>query len=97
MIDGHDRLLWAAFSMVAVLMAIAGLLVFGSLFFSPGTDTTVRSMIEGRIVQRSVVLFLIVPTVAILCMQDKISGEAALAALSAIAGYVLGGMNGGGQ
>jgi len=79
--------------MVAVLVAITGLLVFGSLFFAPGSDLTVKSMIEGRIVQRSVVLFLIVPTIAVLCMQDKISGEAALAALSAIAGYVLGGMN----
>lgn len=91
--DNHDRLLWAAFSMVAVLVAVTGLLVFGSLFFSPGTDATVRSMIEGRIVQRSIVLFLIVPTIAILCVQDKISGEAALAALSAIAGYVLGGVS----
>lgn len=91
--SNHDRLLWAAFSMVAVLVAVTGLLVFGSLFFSPGTDTTVRAMIEGRIVQRSIVLFLVVPTIAILCVQGKISGEAALAALSAIAGYVLGGVS----
>jgi hypothetical protein len=48
-------------------------------------------MIEARIIQRGIVLFLIVPTIALLCLQDKISGEAALAALSAIAGYILGG------
>jgi hypothetical protein len=48
-------------------------------------------MIEGRVVSRGIVLFLIVPTIAVLCVQDKITGEAALAALSAIAGYILGG------
>jgi len=48
-------------------------------------------MIEGRIVARAIVLFLIIPTITILCVYDKISGEAALAALSGIAGYILGG------
>jgi hypothetical protein len=41
------------------------------------------------------VLFLIIPTITILCVRDKISGEATLAALSAIAGYVLGGAQAG--
>jgi hypothetical protein len=90
-LDSHDRLIWAAFAAVAVLVTITGLVVFGSIFFAPGSDATVKQMIEGRIISRALVLFLIVPTIALLCLQDRISGEAALAALSAIAGYILGG------
>ena len=88
--DSHDRLIWAAFAMVAVLVTVTGILVFGSIFFAPGSDATVRQMIEGRIISRAIALFLIVPTIALLCLQDKIHGDAALAALSAIAGYILG-------
>jgi len=77
--------------MVVVLVTVTGLLVFGSIFFAPGSDKTVQQMIEGRIVARAIVLFLIIPTITILCVYDKISGEAALAALSGIAGYILGG------
>jgi len=78
------------------VLAVLGLLVvmttskeaFGTLFAS---EQTVKTMNEGKIVSRAIVLFLVVPTIAILCVQDRISGEAALAALSAIAGYILGG------
>jgi hypothetical protein len=93
--DQRDRLIWAAFGMLAVLVTTTGLLVFGSIFFSPVSDNTVKSMIEGRIIQRAVVLFLIVPVITILCVEGKITGEAALAALSAIAGYILGGTSAG--
>jgi len=90
--DGNDdRLIWATFAMVGVLVAVTGILVFTSIFFAPHSDTAVGKMIEGRIISRAIVLFLIVPMIAILCVRDKISGEAALAALSAIAGYILGG------
>ena len=89
--SNNDRLIWAAFGMVAVLVVVTGALVFGSIFFSPGSDRTVEQMIEGRIVSRAVVLFLVIPTITILCVQERITGEAALAALSAIAGYILGG------
>ena len=37
--------------MVAVLVVVTGALVFGSIFFSPGSDRTVEQMIEGRIVK----------------------------------------------
>jgi hypothetical protein len=89
--NDHDRLIWAAFGMVVVLVIVTGLLVFGSIFLAPGSDSTVKQMIEGRIIARAIVLFMIVPTIAVLCVNDKISGEAALAALSSIAGYILGG------
>jgi uncharacterized membrane protein len=88
--DNHDRLIWAAFGMMAVLVVVSGCLVFGGMFLAPGSDSTVGKMIEGRIISRAIVLFLIIPLIGILCVQDKISGEAALATLSAIAGYILG-------
>jgi hypothetical protein len=77
------------------VLAVLGLLVlmtistvaFGTLFAS---EATVKTMIEGRILSRGIVIFLIVPTIAVFCVQERITGEAALAALSAIAGYVLG-------
>lgn len=66
---------------------MTGTMVIGSLFAPP---ELVKAMIDGRIISRGVAIFLIVPTIAILCVQERISGEAAVAALSAIAGYVLG-------
>jgi hypothetical protein len=85
------RFIWATFALVAVLVAVSGGVVFGGIFFSPVTDTTVKAMIEGRIISRAIVLFLIIPIIAILCVRERITGEAALAALSGIAGYILGG------
>ena len=89
--DRHNRMVWAVFGMLLLLVVVSGGIVFGSIFFSPGSDSAVREMIEGRIIARAIVLFMIIPTIAVLCAQDKITGEAALAALSAIAGYILGG------
>ena len=80
--------LWPIFAVLAVLVLMAGATVVGS-FFAPVEIT--KAMVEGHIISRAVVVFLIVPTLAILCVQDKISGEAVVASLSAIAGYILGG------
>ncbi len=91
MTPANDRLLWATFAMVGVLVAISGTVVFSSIFFAPASDDTVQAMIEGKIIARGIVLFLIIPIIAILCVQERITGEAALAALSGIAGYILGG------
>jgi uncharacterized membrane protein len=88
--DNHDRLIWAALGLVAVLIMVSGAITFGAVFFAPGSDTTAGQMIEGRIISRAIALFLIIPSIALLCLQDKIHGDAALAALSAIAGYILG-------
>jgi hypothetical protein len=90
----HDRLIWAAFAAVALLVVVTGALVFGGVFFAPGSDSVIRQMIEGRVLSRGIALFLIIPTIALLCLQNKIHGDAALAALSAIAGYILGSTSG---
>jgi hypothetical protein len=74
---------------LGILVLMTGAVVVGSLFAPP---ETVKAMINGHIVSRGVVVFLIIPTIAILCIQDRISGEAAVAALSSIAGYILGGI-----
>lgn len=88
-----DNVLWPVFAVLAILMLMtAAMVVFGSIYAS--TDL-VKTMIDGRIISRGIVLFLIVPTIAILTLQDKITGEAAIAALSAIAGYILGGTTAG--
>ena len=89
--SNNDRLIWAAFGVVCVLIVAS----FGSVFFAPGSDQAMQQMIEGRIVSRGIVLFLIIPVITILCVEGKITGEAALAALSAIAGYILGGTQAG--
>ena len=81
--------------MVAVLVVVTGALVFSSILFAPSSDSTIAKMIEGRIISRAIVLILIIPIIAILCVQERITGEAALAALSAIAGYILGGTQAG--
>ena len=93
--SSNDRLIWATFGVVAILVVVAGGLVFSSILLAPGTDKTMEAMIEGRIISRAVTLFLIVPVITILAVENKITGEAALAALSAIAGYILGGTQAG--
>lgn len=92
----NDRLLWAAFAMIGVLVLISGVVVLSSVLFAPASDDAVKAMIEGKIIARGIVLFLIIPLIAILCLRERITGEAALAALSAIAGYILGGATAGG-
>lgn len=83
-----DRTLWPVLAVLGLLVAMTiSTVAFGTLW---GSEATVKSMIEGRIVTRAIVLFLVVPVIALLCLQQRVSGEAALAALSAIAGYILG-------
>ena len=60
------------FAVLGILVLMTCAIVVGSLFAPP---ELVKSMIDGRIVSRGIVVFLIVPTVAILCVQERISGE----------------------
>jgi hypothetical protein len=80
---------WAVFAVLVVLIVVT----FGTTAagFLVSDHDTARVLVDGRIFSRALVLFLIVPAIAGLCAYDKISGEAALAALAAIAGYILGG------
>ena len=84
--------LWPVFAVLAILIAMTGGIVISSLSASP---EIAKAMIEGHIVSRFVVICLVVPIVAILCIQERITGEAAVACLSSIAGYILGGASAG--
>ena len=78
---------------MGMLLAFVGLVV--ALFAVVPRDRAaqiVQTMVESHAVGRGIALFLIVPTIAVLAALDKINGAAAIAALSAIAGYVLGGV-----
>ena len=78
---------------MGMLLAFVGLVV--ALFAEMPRDRVgqiVQTMVETHAVGRGIALFLIVPTIAVLAALDKINGAAAIAALSAIAGYVLGGV-----
>ena len=83
---------YLAAAILAVLIVMVCGLVGALVLTAPDKlGEIIRAMVEGHVVSRAVALFLIVPTIASLCLLDKISGEAAVAALSAIAGYILGG------
>ena len=45
----HDHLIWAAFGLLILLVLVS----FGSLFLAPGSDATVKEMIESKIIARS--------------------------------------------
>ena len=82
------RELWPIFAVLVVLLVMVGVITFASLSAPPEIT---KAMIEQHTISRAVVIFLVVPTIAILCQQERISGEAAVAALSSIAGFILGG------
>jgi len=82
---------WSALMLVLVLIGMVGTLVAILLWANPqGMTEIIKPMIEGRIISRTIVLFLIIPAVSGLALLDKIDGATAASVLSAIAGYVLG-------
>lgn len=72
-----------------LLVGVMGGLL-GLAFFSPQeAEHVALALIESRSIGRGLTTFLIVPTIAVLAHTGKVTGEAAIAALSAIAGYML--------
>jgi hypothetical protein len=98
MSDGSSRqhlieraLIWSAMSFLLLLFGMVVSLVAVVLWAAPGAvQDVVKPMVEGRVISRTLALFLVIPTVAALTLLDKINGDTAAAVLSAIAGYVLG-------
>jgi hypothetical protein len=90
-------LAWPVLALVIVILGLSIGLAALPIILSPSEEiariTTVVA--EGRAIARVVALIIIVPAICVLSMLDKINGAAAIAALSAIAGYVLGGTTGG--
>lgn len=86
-----EHVVWASMILITMLFFASFGLVAVLMWFLPDKVFTevVEPLVRGRIVSRALALFLIVPTIGALTLFDKIKGEAAIAALSAIAGYVL--------
>jgi hypothetical protein len=78
--------------LAAILLTSVGLVLV--VAFGGSTDIA-RLIGEAHAINRLVALILIVPSIVLLAETSKVEGAAAIAALSGIAGYVLGGTSGG--
>jgi hypothetical protein len=80
--------------LLVVVLASAFGLVALAVLISPSADLVkiTTAIAEGNAIGRVVALVIIVPAIFVLSVLDRVNGAAAIAALSAIAGYVLGGI-----
>jgi hypothetical protein len=84
------KLLWPGLALLAVIMLGSVALVLGIAFITGAHDVG-RLIGEAHAISRLVLLILVVPSLVILTLDGKIDGPVTASALSAIAGYVLGG------
>jgi hypothetical protein len=89
------QLSWPVLILLTIILGLSIGLVALPMFLSPSEHVSEISglVAEGRSIARIVALVIIVPAICLLSLLDRIHGSAAIAALSAIAGYVLGGTN----
>jgi hypothetical protein len=88
-------ILWPGLALLAVIMVASTAMVVGiSVASGAGAGDIGKIIGEAHSISRLVALIVIVPVIMMLTLLDKIQGSAAIAALSAIAGYVLGGTAG---
>jgi hypothetical protein len=80
--------------LVVVMLGSVGLVVGVAFIMGASAGDIGRLIGESHAISRLVALVIIVPAIVTLALLDKISGSATIAALSAIAGYVLGGTTG---
>jgi hypothetical protein len=84
------HLSWPILLLLTIILTVcAGLVALA--FISPGSNPVAEALAQSNGIARVVALIIIVPAICVLALLDKINGAAAIAALSAIAGYVLGG------
>jgi hypothetical protein len=90
------KLLWPGLVLLAVIMLGSVGLVLGIAVLGGNAPADVGKLIgEAHAISRLVLLLLVVPSLVVLTLLDKIDGPVTASALSAIAGYVLGGTSGG--
>ena len=83
-------LIWAVAFVIAALMFSVGAALVALAVYSPQEAEHVGvAIMENRAISRGLSIFLIVPSIVTLALTERVSGEAAIAALSAIAGYTL--------
>jgi hypothetical protein len=91
--DGHrllQVLAWPAVALLGLIVLVSTALVAVAILSPAGTELG-KLMSEAHAISRLVALVVIVPLLGVLAILDKIDGAVAATALSAIAGYVLGG------
>lgn len=83
-------LIWALVCVVAAMSVSLACIVVGLSILPPAEgDKIIIALIDRRAVGRGVTLLLVVPSIVMLAITGRVTGEAAVAALSAIAGYML--------
>jgi hypothetical protein len=93
--NGHRlvvRLSWPILLLLVVILVASFGLAALPFLLSPaeGLHNITASFAEGHAISRVVTLIVVVPAILMLAIRDQELGAAALAALSAIAAYVLG-------
>jgi hypothetical protein len=83
-------------TMLLGLIMLSSIILIVTAFVVPGEAAHNISKILGEVhgITRLVALIVIVPLIGALAILERVSGEAAVAALSAIAGYTLGSTSG---
>lgn len=87
------QLSWPIMTLLVIILATVFGLAALAVLTAPVTDVTAlsKAISEGNSIARVVALVIIVPSIFVLTLVGRIDGAVAAAALSGIAGYVLGG------
>jgi hypothetical protein len=76
-----------------VIVSSIGLVLVAFFTQVEPTSSVARMISENRGLMRLMAIVIIAPLIGVLTILDRVEGSAAVAALSAIAGYILGGTN----
>jgi hypothetical protein len=80
-----------ALAFAAMLLCVTAMVVAMFLMLSPaGADAAVAEIVKSHAIGRAMAMLLIVPVIAILTAAGRISGDAGIAAISSVGGYILG-------
>jgi hypothetical protein len=87
------HLYWPVLVLLLLIVGSSIGLLALAFWVVPGADAPKLAGViaQGNSITRVMSLVIVVPAIALLALLDKVEGAAAIAALSAIAGYVLGG------
>jgi hypothetical protein len=85
-------MVWPTIILLGLIMMSSAAIV-AAAFFSPAGELG-KLLGQAHAISRLVALVIIVPSLVVLTILDKCTGEVAATALSAIAGYILGSTGG---
>jgi hypothetical protein len=86
------QLSWPALSLLVIIYVLSIAIVVVPFIVAPSSEIAqiALAIARGNGVVRLVALTILIPAIVILSLLDKVNGSAAIAALSAIAGYCFG-------